>query len=46
MVTCASQSCTILNMQPDTIGDYHVTFLARHPDDKYLSDDKERWWPK
>ena len=33
-------------MQPDTTGDYHITFLARHPDDKYLCDDKERQWPE
>ena len=34
---------TILNIHPDTIGDYRVTFLARHPDDKHLCDDKARW---
>ena len=33
-------------MYPDTTGDYHVTFLARHPDDNYLCDDKVRWWPE
>ena len=34
---------TILNMYPENIGDYHVTFLARNPDDKHLCDDKARW---
>ena len=24
----------------------NITFLARHPDDKYLCDDKGRWWPE
>ena len=33
---------TILNMHPYTTGDYHVTILARHPDDKHLCDDKAR----
>ena len=33
----------ILNMHPDTTGDYHVTFLARHPADKLLCDDRARW---
>ena len=37
---------TILNMHTDTTGDYHDTFLARHPDDKHLCDDKARWWPE
>ena len=36
----------ILNMDPATTGDYHVTFLARHPDDKHLCDDIARWWPE
>ena len=34
---------TILNMQPEPTGDYHVTFLAMHPDDKHVCDDKSRW---
>ena len=25
-------------------GDYHVTFLLRHPADKHLCNDKSRWW--
>ena len=25
-------------------GDYHVTFLARHPASNYLCDNKARWW--
>ena len=33
-------------MEPENTGDYHVTFLARHPDDKHLCDDKARWWPE
>ena len=37
---------TILNMHPDTTGDYHVTFLVQHPNDKNLCDDKPRRWPK
>ena len=36
----------ILNIHRDTTGDYHVTFLARHSDDKRLCDNKERLWPK
>ena len=45
MVPCAIESCrkTILNMQPEPTGDYHVTFLAIHPDDKHVCDDKSRW---
>ena len=31
---------TILNIQPETTCDYHVTLLARHPDDKHMCDDK------
>ena len=31
-------------MEPETIGDYHVNFLARYPDDKHLCDDKARYW--
>ena len=27
-------------------GDYHVTFLSRHCDDKHLCTDKARWWPE
>ena len=37
---------TILNVHPDTTGYYHITFLARYPDDKHLCDDKARWWPE
>ena len=37
---------TILNMHPDTTGNYHVKFLAKYPDDKKLCDDKTRWWPE
>ena len=33
-------------MQPETSGDYHVSFLARHPADKHLCDEKDRWWPE
>ena len=29
-----------------TTGDYNVIFLSRHPDDKYLCDDRSRWWPE
>ena len=25
-------------------GDYHVTFIPRHPNDTNLCDDKARWW--
>ena len=31
---------TVLNMHPDTTGDYHVTFLTRHLDNKHLCDNK------
>ena len=34
-----------LEMDSKTTGDYHVTFLSRHPDDGKLCDDKARWWP-
>ena len=34
---------TILKMKAESTGDYHVNFLARHPDDKHLCDDKARW---
>ena len=36
----------ILKMNPSTTGDYHVTFLSRHPDDNHLCDDITRWWPE
>ena len=39
------EETTLLKMEPETIGDYHVTFLARHPNDKHLCDGKTRWWP-
>ena len=37
------EKTAILNIQPETIDYYHVTFFARQPADKYLSDDKYRW---
>ena len=33
-------------MDPSNTGDYHVTFLSRHPDDNHLCDDAARWWPE
>ena len=36
----------ILKMNLSTTGDYHVTFLSRHPDDNHLCDDVARWWPE
>ena len=33
-------------MTSETTGDYHVNFLAQHPDDTHLCDDKARWWPE
>ena len=33
-------------MDPSTTGDYHVTFLSRHPGDNHLCDDVARWWPE
>ena len=36
----------ILKMDPSKTGDYHVTFLSRHPDDNHLCDDAARWWPE
>ena len=33
-------------MHPDTTGDYYVTFLARHPDDKHVCDNRAQWWPE
>ena len=35
---------TLLKMKPETTGDYHVNFLARHQDYKRFCDDKARWW--
>ena len=36
----------ILKMNSSTTGDYHVTFLSRHPDDNHLCDDVARLWPE
>ena len=33
-------------MNSSTTGDYHVTFISRHPDDSHLCDDVARWWPE
>ena len=30
-------------MEPETTGNYHANFLARHLDNKHLCDDKARW---
>ena len=35
----------LLNMDSKSTGDYHVTFISRHPKDNDLCDDKARWWP-
>ena len=37
---------TLLKLDPSTTGDYHDTFLSRHPDDNYLYDDVSLWWPE
>lgn len=37
---------TLLKMTPETAGDYHINFLARHLDDAHLCDDKARWRPE
>ena len=37
------EETSILKMQPENTGDYHVIFLARHPVDKNLCDDNIRW---
>jgi len=42
LVKIIHEETTILNMQPETTSDYHVTFLERHPTDKNLCDDKTR----
>ena len=34
-----------LQMESETTGDYHVTFLSRHPSDNTLRDDAACWWP-
>ena len=34
-----------LQLDSETTGDYHVTFLSRHPSDNTLCDDAARWWP-
>ena len=36
----------ILKMNSFRTGDYHVTFLSRHLDDKHLCDDDARWSPE
>lgn len=36
----------LLKLDPSTKGDYHVTFLSRHPDDNHFCDDVIRWWPE
>ena len=41
-----SLQTAILNIYPATTGDCHVTFWARHPDDKHLCDDRARWRPE
>ena len=28
------------------MGNYHITFLSRHPNDAHLCDDAARWWSK
>ena len=33
-----------LDMEPQTIEDYHVTFLSLHPSGNHLFDDTSRWW--
>ena len=33
-------------MTPESTGEYHVAFLASHPDDKHLCGDKSQWWPE
>ena len=34
----------ILKMDILRTGDYHVTFLSRHPVNNHICDDKARWW--
>ena len=34
-----------LQMESETIGDYHVNLLSRHPSHYTLCDDEARWWP-
>ena len=36
----------LLKINPETTSDYHLIFLARHPDDTHLCDDKARWRPE
>jgi len=36
---------TLLNLDSKHIGDYHVIFISRHPDDSHLCGDTARWWP-
>ena len=33
LVKINHEETVILNIQPETTGDYHITFLARHPAD-------------
>ena len=37
---------SLLKMDSSTTGDYHVTSLSRHFDDKHLCNDVSRWWPE
>ena len=37
------EETALLKMEPETIGAYRVTFLARHPDDRHLCHDKAPW---
>ena len=36
----------ILKINSLCIGDYHITYLSRHPADKHLCDNAARWWPE
>ena len=46
LVQINHEETAFLTMEPETIGDCNVIFIARHPDDKHLYDDKDRLCPK
>ena len=44
LVQINNEDTTILSIKIKSIGDYHVTFLTRDPDDNIFCDDQARWW--
>ena len=44
MVKIDNDETKELDMEPQTTGDYHVTFLSSHSSDNHLCNDNSRWW--